>query len=218
MAKISEIKFDIKGEKFTVNTNCNSKGIFTAKIPQIVSEALNIHSELSSATHDDLCEKINKAIIKYKTAETTQELYIIIKYASYGGYNRKQGSDLGVLHNDSRFKIHLSFNQESVLMFDFKVCVKETVDNSVNWFNTRLGYDMAQPFDKRNEADPHKYYKYDKFGSVEGWIKIPYTEEAFINLSQAKEKIRMASETIFNFISKDESEISLILNSQKILS
>ncbi len=215
MAKISEIKFDIKGTQFKLNVNCNSSGVFTANVPELVCESLGIQREQNASTLSELERKIKDAIEKYKNSETTEELYIFIKYGCCGDYNSYGSIKDGTLHNDKRFKVVINFNDASCLLFDFKIVMKEVIDGVVGYYSVIKGKNTSGA--NREEQDPNKYYKYEKLHMVEDWIKIPYTEEAFINLSQAKEKIRMVSEMLFNFVSKDENEISLILNNQKLL-
>ncbi len=215
MAKISEIKFDIKGVQFKINVNCSSSGIFTANVPDLVCESLSIQREQRASTLNELEKKIKDAIDKYKNSETKEELYLFIKYGSHGDYNSRGSISEGTLHNDRRFKVDGSFIRHSCLLFDFKIRIKETIDGTVSYYSVTHGRSFRGIGEE--ECDPNKYYKYEKLNMVEDWVKIPYTEEAFVNLSQAKEKIRMVSEMLFNFVSKDENEISLILNNQKLL-
>jgi hypothetical protein len=138
MAKVKDIKFDINGEAFSVNINVNKDGWFSARIPNIVSQALNIESTLSFNNLTSLEKEFSECLKKYKTAKTSEELFIGIRYGHSGDYAKKAD---GEFINSNKYGVHLSFshNTSSVLVFDYDVYIKESVDSNVNWFPARRG-------------------------------------------------------------------------------
>lgn len=219
MAKVKDIKFNIKGQDFCVSVNVGKDGYFSAKIPNFVSEALNIDSRLSFNNLVDLEKEFNTQLLKYKTAATTEELFIGIKYGHSGDYSKKANGDY--MHYD-KYKVSLSFSNESssILAFDYDVYIKESVDSNVNWFAAKLGKDFPY-WDKEQTSNPDKYYKYGSAiwsSRIKDLKFIPFSETALQSLENAQEKIRSISEFLFNFIEQDEEQILLTLTNQKLLS
>ncbi len=79
MAKITTIKFQIKGIDYSVNVNVGVNGYFSARIPKEVAEALSLYEKLEQSTLYELEKKIKDAVERYKNAVTTQEIFILIK-------------------------------------------------------------------------------------------------------------------------------------------
>lgn len=217
MAKIKDLKFEIKGEQHSVHVNCTSGGEFTANIPRFVAEALHLRDKLSAPALKDLERIFFDAINKYKTAETTQEMFILIRYGSCGIYKRKENGDYLFGDNGNNYNMRNHLNDLDALGFEFKVVIKETIDGKANWFDAKLGKDYAH-FEEDKQKDPDKYHKNGTCYYVDKYKAIPFSEKAVETLTVGQEKIRQISEMLFNFIEQDEKVIEQKLTSQKLLS
>lgn len=219
MAKVKDIKFNIKEQDFCVSVNVGKDGYFSAKFPEFVSQALNIDSRLSFNNLTDLEKEFNTQLLKYKTATTTEELFIGIRYGHSGDYAKKANGDY-MSHDKYGVSLGFSHGTSSILTFDYDVYVKESVDSNINWFRAKLGKDFPY-WDKEQTANPTKYYK-DGNAVWSSKLKelkfIPFSETALQSLENAQEKIRSISEFLFNFIEQDEEQILLTLTNQKLLS
>ncbi len=218
MAKVTTIKFQIKGVDYSVNVNVGSNGYFSAKIPQEVTTALSLNAKLEKNTLHELEKQLKDAVERYKNALTTQELFILIRYQSRGYYSNR--ADGGALYKAYGSEYELSRGMGSddtdALAFEYKVCMKETIDGVENWFETRLGsnYTVSCPETKF----PNTYFKDEKSYKHDKWKKIPFNEVALQTLFNAREKIRMVSEMLLRFVEQDEEQIMLTLTNQKLLS
>lgn len=222
MAKVSTIKFEIKGFKYTLNVNCDSSGTFKVKLPQEVYEPLKLDKEIRTTTLALLEKEVNAAIERYLNAQTTQEIMIAIWYGSAGNFNRKK--DGGVLFYD-KYGVRLFFSSDdnSILMFEHEIVMKETIDGVVTYWKTRKGKDFSHI--SKEYKEPEKWHKYD-FTSSSGKLHdsdmkncklIPYSDVALASLESAREKIRAVSEMLFNFIEQDEKQIETTLTKTKFL-
>lgn len=222
MAKVSTIKFEIKGMKYSLNVNCDSSGTFKVKLPQEVYEPLKLDKEIRTTTLLLLEQEFKKAIERYLNAETTQEIMIAIWYGSAGNFNRKK--DGGVLFYD-KYGIKLSFSSDddSILLFQHEIVMKETIDGVVTYWKARKGKDFSHI--SKEYKEPEMWHKYD-FTSSSGKLHdsdmktcklIPYSDAAFISLESAREKIRTVSEMLFNFIEQDVKQIETTLTKTKFL-
>lgn len=216
MAKIKDLKFEIKGEQHTVHVNCTSDGVFTANIPKFVASALHLNDKLTAPTLKDLERIFFNAINKYKTAETTQEMYILIRYGACGIYKRKENGDYLFGDHSNNYNMRNHFDELDSLGFEFKVVIKETIDGKASWFNARLGKDFAH-FDEK-QKDPNKYHKDGTCYYADKYKAIPFSEKAVETLTIGRERIRQISEMLFNFINQDEKLIEQKLTNQKLLS
>lgn len=219
MAKVTDFKFQINGEDFKVNVNCTSSGEFTANIPEVVASALGIDDRFVKKTLEELRTEFFQALKKYKEAETKQELFIWIKYASSGNLNRySDGSPLfgGYQH---KYELQMnSWNYIDAVGLSFKVMIKETVDAVESWYNTRQGKEYLN-CNPEQQSNPEKYYKENQKTSLDKhWKAIPYSEPALQTLLSAREGLRKISELLFNFIEQDEKMIEQTLLKQKLLS
>lgn len=217
MAKIKDLKFEIKGEKFSVNVNCTSTGLFTANIPRFIADALHLSERLSASSLKELEKIFFDAINRYKTSETKEELFLAIKYGANGRYNRKSDGYPLFGQHGTKYYINMSFGEIDVLGFEFEVAIKETIDGKASWFEAKLGKDFSHIQEKQH-SEPDKYHKNGKLYNLDKWKMIPFSEKALETLKIAEEKIRQASETLFNFIEQDEKVIEQKLTSQKLLS
>ncbi len=217
MAKVSVLKFDLKGKDYQVNVNCNSDGMFSANLPEEVYKSLHLREKISHPTLTALETEFKAAIDRYKTAETSQELFIGIRYKSCGKYQqRKDGSYMFGGHG-SKYRLDVSFGGDcSALGFDFKVLIKETIDQVDTWYKAMLGKDHPH-WDKEQNENPDKYYKREEFHDRGEYKMIPFSPAALESLQNASEKIRAASEMLFNFIEQDEQQLELTLTKQKLL-
>ncbi len=218
MAKIGEIKFDIKGVDYKVHVNCTSSGQFNANLPQEVADALRIDKKITSQTLSALEEDFAIKLKQYKESETKETLYILVSYSARGEYTRKK--DDGYLFGDgSKYNLKVNFNMpNNALSLDFIVAIKETVDGKDKWFKAMLGKDFSH-IKRKESSQPDIYHRDDEinFYNLERYKKIPFNESALNTLQIAQEKLRMLSEMLFNFISQDEEQILLTLTNQKLL-
>ncbi len=217
MAKVTTIKFQIKGVDYSVNVNVDSTGRFKANIPDEVALALSISKKLDTSTLAELEKRFKDAVDRYKNALTTQELFILIRYQSRGYYSNR--ADGGALYKAYGSEYELSRGMGSddtdALAFEYKVCMKETIDGVENWFETQLGstYTVSCP----ETEFPTTYFKDGKCYQSDKWKKIPFNEVALQTLFNAREKIRMVSEMLLRFVEQDEEQILLTLTNQKLL-
>lgn len=223
MAKVSTIKFNLNGNDYQVHVNCDSSGTFKANLPEEVAKKLNLEKTLRTMTLDLLEKDFKAAIKRYKEAETKQELLIAIRYGSNGRFCEKENGDLLFGGHNHPFLISLSWSNAnySVLLFEFKVIVKETIDTVVNYYNTRLGKNFPQWSNGENKHKierPDDYFKdNDTFRYKEEWKLIPFTKQSLESLQNAQNKIRAVSELLYTFVSQDEKLIEETLTKTKLL-
>jgi len=218
MAKVSEIKFDLKGQSLKINVNCTSGGQFNAKIPKDIAEALRIDERITANTLLELTDNFNEKLKKYKNIQTTEELFILVAYQARGRYTyRKDGSAL-FGWNNSIYKIDISFSEiDNALGLDFFVAIKQTIDGKDKWFKAKLGSEFSHICKEYNY--PTAYHKHMPITSyrLERFKIIPFNQKALDTLNSAQERFRELSEMLFNFISQDEEKILLTLTTQKLL-
>jgi hypothetical protein len=222
MAKVSTIKFEIRGVKYSLNVNCDSSGTFKVRLPQEVYEPLKLDKDIQTTTLALLEKEFHAALERYLNAETTQEIFIGIWYGSAGNFNRtKEGGSL--FYDKYGIQISFSSGDESLLMFDHEIVMKETIDGVVTYWKTRKGKDFSHI--SKEYKEPEKWHKYD-FTSSSGKLYdrdmkhcklIPYSDAALASLQSAQEKIRSVSEMLFNFIEQDVKQIESTLTKTKFL-
>lgn len=216
MAKIKTLRFEIKKEMFSININCTTKGLFTANLPLEIYQPLNLEGRLVEDTLELLESNIYKAFNKYKNAATKEELSIFIKYGSGGDFAKKENGDLLSGNYENKYPLRADWGRiENLLGFDFKVTIKETIDGNVNWYNTRLGY--KEEFKGGAKGERKTYHKHTHVSDSDKYKAIPFNENYLSTLKLISEKIRNASEILYNFISQDEKVIENILSSKKAL-
>jgi len=219
MAKVSEIKFDVKGVSYKVNVNCTSNGQFNANIPKNVADALRISDKITASTLAELTKTFDEKLEHYKTIETTETLHILIMYRARGKYIEKKDGSFNFGHNDSLYSLNVSFSEiDNALGFDFIVAIKQTIDGKDKWFRAKLGKDCSHIQKEYNE--PNIYHKMQEVYNhkLKNYKVIPFNEMALETLKIAEEKLRAASEMLYNFIKQDEEQILLTLTNQKLLS
>jgi len=220
MAKVTTLKFQIKGVDYSVNVNCTSTGEFTASLPFEVSRDLSLRQKLTANSLAELRSEFHNAINRYKEAETSKEYFIAIKYKASGRYAEDEGGRplFGGYSNDYNF--HNSFDTIQGVGFTFMVCIKQTKDSVVTWFATNIqgeGNTILHPELKFIEHPIDDYVKSTTLSSPEKWKKIPYSAEALRTLNHAQENIRKISHLLFLFIEQDESKMVAMLNNNKLL-
>jgi hypothetical protein len=143
----------------------------------------------------------------------------MIKYAACGKFAAKKDG-LPLFNDGFNGKYHLSISFNSIsnaVAFEFKVCIKETIDSVVSYYGTRLGKDFPSFMFEREEEGkekiiPEKYYKTEKIHSIDKWKLIPYTDKALATLQNGQEAIRMMSEMLYKFVDQPTEQISITLN------
>lgn len=219
MAKVSDLKFDIGNEKVVVNINCNSGGQFTAKIPKIVADELDLQPEVIADTLKDVVSQVSDAVNRFKTAKTSEELHIAIQYGSNGDFNQDaKGKGLHNQHRSEGYNIDISFGEhKNCLSFNHKVVVRRTVAGVVKWYEAELGKDF--PHWDKVKRKPNDWYinMDDVFYDSEKWKMIPFSKAALESLNNAKEKLRSLSELLYRFIEQDQSQIESTLTKTKFL-
>lgn len=218
MAKITDFKIEIKGEKFVVPVSCSSAGQFKARIPEKVASALNLNGNIGATSLPELSNKFYEAINRYKNAETTEELFIVITYGACGEYVWRTDKKSVLFGNNTEYKLDVRHNHNftSAIAFDFAVFIKETIDGSVTWHETRQGKETAHWDEKQNE--PEKYFKTTHiYGNPHGKI-IPFSETSIATLTMARNKLLGISNMLFEFIDRDPIAIADTLTKTKLLS
>lgn len=219
MAKISEIKFELKGVHYKVNVNCTSGGQFNANIPDEIAEALRIDKKITANTLNEILATFNKSLKLYKEAKTSQTLHILIAYQASGAYiERKDGGHL-FYYDDKKYTIRTSFNEiENALGLDFKVAICEVIDGKEKWFEAKLGKDHSH-IQESQFFQPDVYHKTTNIyqNRLERFKIIPFSQTALDTLNSTQEKFRAISEMLFNFINQDEQQILSTLTNNKLL-
>ncbi len=218
MAKVTEIKFDIKGKEYKLNINCTSSGQFNANIPKEVAESLRISDKITANTLAELTKDFEAKLSHYKRIETTETLFILIAYQARGKYTYKKDGSVLFGHSDEKHKINVSFSEiDNALGLDFFVAIKETIDGKDKWFKASLGSKFAHF--QHQSKEPDIYHKEGEIwgNRMERYKAIPFNDLALATLKFAEEKLRSASEMLFNFINQDEEQIMLTLTNQKLL-
>lgn len=214
MAKVGDIRYEFDGLDLKAPVNCNSSGEFSVALPEIVVTTLGLPKKITGTTLGQVTAEFNAAIARFKTSTTTEELVIAIKYSASGGYTLNVDGHCFTSHED-RSKYQASSNGYSewknMLSLDFEVLLRRTVNGTnEKFFQTHKG--------RFSDEDPNKYYPLSNtFRKTDGVKIIPYSEEALATLLAAHEKIRAASETLYNFITLDEAQIIDVLTNQKLL-
>lgn len=219
MAKVSDLKFNLKGKDYSIPVNCNSSGQFNANIPLEVADALRIREKITAITLKDLSEDFFKKIAHFKTLETTEELFILVAYHARGKYTYKSDGSLLFGQSDEKHKIDISFAEiDNALGLDFTVAIKQTIDGKTKWFKAKLGKDYSW-FQKEEYSQPNIYHKQEEIWNpkLKRFKIIPFSETALQSLKFAEEKLRVVSEMLHKFISQDEESILLTLTNQKLL-
>lgn len=216
MAKVSVIKTEIKGIEYNININVNSRGIFSCKIPQQVSDDLRIEIEHTSFVLNELESKIKSFIDTYKNSVTTYEIFILVAYQACGDYIKNIDGGHLFYYNDDNYKIQTTFSEiDNAIGLDFKVAIKETIDGKDEWF-------IAKKNDDGEFTMPCKHtHSYRGVRVSRSFLKrakaIPFTNNALNTLLGVQEKFRALSELLFKFITKDNDEIVTILNTNRLL-
>lgn len=222
MAKLKSFQFELMGEKLSVPVRVNVKGEFIADIPDLVSQALNIRKQLIRSKLSELEIEFHAALQRYRDSTVTDELLIAISYKALGWYTRH--ADGSFMFGGYKHKYHLdinTWNAIDLLGFSFSVIIKRTRDGVTNYYNTDV---IGQPNTiLRPEfltiTHPASAYESSgrKFTHSDNCKMIPYSEIAYKTLTNAREKIRAASELLYNFIEQDEEQILLTLTNQNLL-
>ena len=218
MAKITDISFDINGVPYKINVNCTSSGQFTAKLPKHVAEALRMDETLTAHTLTGLTSTFESSLKHYKTLQTTETLHILVSYHARGKYTYKKDGSVLFGQSERRYQIDISFSEISdAVGFDFMVAIKQVIDGKERWFRAYLGSDF--PAFKEESYEPEKYHKSSPIypSRLERYKILPYSATALQTLETAQEKMRVLSESLFNFINQDEEVMFLTLNNQKLL-
>lgn len=218
MAKVSELKFNLKDVDYKINVNCNSVGIFTVKLPFEVAEELKIHTKIEDTSLAGLNHKFKYAFDAYKNRQTVETLHILISFHAKGDYTyRKNGSVLFSQQND-RHTIKVSFSEiKNAVGLDFTVAIKQTIDGKEFWFKALLGKDFSHICKESNYPDLYHKRETISNGVLIRSKIIPFDQSALDTLLNAQEKFRQLSEVLYDFISQDEARILNQLNSQKLL-
>jgi len=181
------------------------KGLFTANLKDSVSIPLGLNSNLSNSSLGSLEDIVMGAYKLYKNSKTTKEIYIEIKYGSGGKFSP--------IAMDKKYKLSVSFSSiSSVMGFDFSVAIKETreYDGDVVWYRTN-GKDKDGVWVKDTMFRRSGVRDY-------GEKLIKYTDSAYDSLINARDKIKSLSDFLYDFILKDEHEMSILLvNGNKLL-
>jgi hypothetical protein len=210
MAKVSTLKFELKGINYEVPVNCGVSGIFKASLPKEVWLTLGIrNSELQFSKLSDLETEFFNHITRYREAKTTEVLLIKLRYKSKGIFC-KTTEGYPLFLRDKDFYLETQWDSvNNAIGFDFEVFFEVDTDGHKTRYKAVKGKNLFIP-DKT--IDPEKYYKDGRsIDTSTGWITIPYSDEAFNTLEIASRGLRNLSELLYNFISKDPEIINQIL-------
>jgi len=225
MPKIKTLRFTINGEERTADLKCDSKGLFSIMLPKEVSTVFNVSQKIELANMSDVESSFFDFLHRYKTAKTTTEMLIGIRYGSSGSFaNNLEGYPL--FGHSSRFGVSLSFEGgcSSALRFDFIVLIKTITDGVATYNKAKKGDPRCDVYiagsDPRNreKEDANVWYKNDSFyeGGLKDYIIIPFSETALETLKSTKEALQRISIKLHEFVSKDTDEVIALLESGNI--
>lgn len=216
MAKVGKIKYEIKSEYGEIPINCNSAGEFSCKMPVEIARSLNLPQEIKATTMAEINAVFHNALDRYKKAETKQELLIYIQYMASGHYIGKENEKDGLLFNsNSDYYMRMAFAQVDALAFSFDVIIRETVDKVETLYYAKKGKDIIEErghLEGGGDNDLETYFKYGEYYCNNTGKLIAYSDSALERLIIVRERIRKASEVLFNFIDQPESLIIEQLN------
>lgn len=217
MAKIKDLKFKLHSAEYSVPIRVLSSGLFVVKLPIEVTKPLGLNSEISVKSLRELEIEFFEVLDRFRKAETRQELVILIRYGASGKYQERKDGSYMFGQNGNDYYIKSSFDSMPSLGFEFEVAIKETVDTVESWFKaihtSEMSWLDSPKEDEGRESD--KYYKRSTMYGVSKYKAIPFSKEALSSLKNAQEKIRAASELLFDFIDQDEKLIELMLTNTK---
>lgn len=218
MAKISTLKYEFKGQDLTSNVNCTSYGEFNCHLPLEVAEALRIDKIIKANTLTELEKKFKDSFQKYKDSTIKEELFILIAYYARGYFTKDSEGNAMFGGYRNKYELEVNFDRpRNAIGLDFMVAIKQTIDEKEKWFKAKLGRDCSH-IQHEEYSQPDIYHKQEKIHNPKEYKIIPFSETALDSLKNAGEKIRAASELLFNFIEQDEEQILLTLTKQKLLS
>jgi hypothetical protein len=222
MVKITDIKYVFNGQELKAPVNVTSDGRFNTSIPVEIAKKLDLRTKIIAGSLADLTKEFFAALHRYKTAETTIEQFILIRYGAAGKYSyRKDGSLMfGRQSNNNKYALSFDWSSRGIDAFGFSylVAFKETVDTVVNWYQAEQGKDLAR-WEERYKQEPDKWFKGSSLSKseVDKYKAIPFIEDAIKTLDVAQERIRAVSEMLFNFIEQDALQIADTLTKNKLL-
>jgi len=211
MARVGKIKYEFQNEHLQSPISCNSSGEFSCRLPIGISTALMLPYELKGKTMEDVTNAFFDALNRYKNAKTKQEILIHIQYQASGNYNWSLAKNSVLFDGNSDYHMRMAFSEMDALAFKFNVVIKETVDGTETLYRAVKGKNMAHG---EHMDEPEKYFKYGNYypGNENGKY-IPYSDKALDSLELVQERIRSASEVLFNFIEQPAQAITEQLNS-----
>ena len=163
---------------------------------------------LEAATVKEVEAAFYNALHRYKEAETTQEVFIGIRYQANGFY----------APNDKRFSSGGFSGGNEQIGFDYKVLILETVDGVKTWYDTRLGKNVpAWNDEEKKKYIPEKYYKSGTFHSYRSFIMIPYSDESFEKLTLIRENLKKLSLALYGLVSQEPALIEASLKAKNPL-
>jgi len=201
MAKVSDLKFEFGGNEMKVGVTVGVDGYFKCTLPKEIATALKLTPELRSTTLSGIQSSFYTALDRYKKAETTQVVYIAVKYGASGWYKDKANGT--PLFDNSFASPYNLRNDLSSVGLEFKTVLLETVDGVEQWYLCTVAGGVIK--------------KHQVFYSRAGWKMLDYSEVYLETLNKARENMRNLSEMLHKFIEQDKEQMQLTLSAGKLL-
>lgn len=206
MAKIKEIEITLDGEMYLLKINCSSKGIFTCKIPHEVSSALNIYSNISGATLQEVENQVHSAYSEYLNATKTVRLVVAVQFRANRKFTKdSKGNLLPAYFADSKFLFSIGWSSDfhSVLAFGYKICIEETINGNKRYYHA-VHESKASRYTKDNFEKVGDYYR-EHSEYLSNCEILDYSESLVNNLQSIENQLRNASEFLSNLFTNEES-------------
>ena len=201
MAKVADLKFEFNGKEHKVPVTVGVDGYFKCQLPKEVSTALKLTQELKYNTLSGVKSSFYTALERYRLAETTQVVYIAVRYGASGWYKDKANGT--PLFDNSFASPYNLRNDLSSVGLEFKTVMLETVNGVEEWYHCTVGTNGV----KKNQV----------FYSRTGWKMLDYSEVYLETLNKARENMRNLSEMLHKFIEQDKEQMQLTLSAGKLL-
>lgn len=223
MAKIKKLHFTINGEERTADLKCDSKGLFSILLPKEVSTVFDVKQYIELAKMSDVEKEFYDFLHRYKTSRTTTEMLIGIRYGASGSFANGLSGDRMFEHN-SKFKLSVSFETGSMLLFEYSVFIKTITDGISTYNIAKKGdprcdlYIPGADYRNREKEDENTWYKGNSFydGGLKDFVIVPFSETALETLKSTKEALQRISIKLYEFVSKDVNEVIALLETGNI--
>jgi len=211
MAKVKTWEFAFLGQDYKVNVNINSKGIFSANIPDPVYDYLNIDRKITASSLSELESKFLPILDSYIKDSKEYRLFIELMFKSSGDFNHSY---------ETKHTTFSSSSLRSSIWLSYRILALETsASGNEVWYRTE---DWSECYEKprykgRKPRIENDFTIGDYLISGPSYKVINYSKEAVISLDRAKEGLSKISQILTNLYTQDSDAIATVLQSGNIL-